>query len=175
MKQKFISMGNYSECSYIGKSNHFSLLENPRDFLEIPVSLKHVSNTCVKRRVGLDNYAVWRDSQHLNFATLSQAEIKASQVLFPFPLFIRTSLVSLVHVSLLSRLVCTIIKTPQSFSMNFCLNLNFLWNISVEHDKGYRDPPQKIKSPPSKKTRTKQTLCLLKNDFKVVKIVFSLA
>ena len=151
MKQKFISMGNYSECSYIGKSNHFSLLENPRDFLEIPISLKHVSNTCVKRRVGLDNYAVWRDSQHLNFATLSQAEIKASKVLFPFPLFIRTSLVSLVHVSLLSRLVCTIIKTPQSFSMNFCLNLNFLWNISVEHDKGYRYPPQKIKSPPLQK------------------------
>ena len=42
------------------------------------------------------------------------------------------------HISLLSKLVCTKIKTPQSFCVHFLhFNLNFQRNISPKHDKGH--------------------------------------
>ena len=44
-------------------------------------------------------------------------------------------------VSLLKRLLCTMIKTPQSFSVHFVyLNLNFPWNVCPKYEKGKRIP-----------------------------------
>ena len=76
-----------------------------------------------------------------------------------------------VHASSLRRLVCTMIKTAQSFSVHFhSLNLNF--NISITHGKGNGYPSQELVK--SLLKTHKIVLYLIKNDFTVIKVIFNL-
>ena len=111
---KFISLRNYTELSKDGKSIPFSLLDTCRNFSRKP-----------QRLVENGKY---------DWATLPRDLVSRMQVKFFFFFTVHGGNIS----SLLSKLVCTKIKTPQSFCVHFLrFNLNFQRNISPKHDKGH--------------------------------------
>lgn len=92
-------------------------------------------------------YLLWTVTTRLGVAALRRRQMRFCFLLLGF----YQNRLSLAHrytfpFSLLSKLVYTIIKTPQGFSMYFLrLNLNLLWNLSPKPGKSNRYPSRKRK------------------------------